>query len=96
MAFWKALLKKEEFINLFTDLVSSFRVPDHITQGLEKFVCTLYGNHPLSSANEMCYKMFVQKFDNKKKMLYLSLSPPCQTNLELHIERANYLAMVYR
>ena len=53
VTFWKALLKKEEFIHLFTDLVSSFRVPDDITQGLEKFVPALYGNQWLSSVNEM-------------------------------------------
>ena len=79
VAFWKALLKKEEFIHLFTDLVSSFRVPDDITQGLEKFVSALYGNQWLSSVNEMCYnKMFVENFDNKK-IIYLSLLPPSET-----------------
>ena len=70
------MLKKEQFINLFADLVSSFRVPDDITQGLETFVYALYGNQRLSSVNEMCYKMCVEKFDNKK-MIYLSLLPPC-------------------
>ena len=75
--------KKEEFIHLFTDLVSSFRVPDDITQGLEKFVCALYGNQWLSSVNEMCYKMFVQNFDNKM-IVYPSLLP---------IKRADYVAV---
>ena len=72
------MLKKEEFIHLFTDLVSSFRVPDDITQDMEKFVCALYGNQWLSSVNEMCYKMYVQNFDNKK-IIYFSLLPPSQT-----------------
>ena len=74
----KVLLKKEEFIHLFTDLVSSFRVPDDLTQDMEKFVCALYGNQWLSSVNEMCYKMFVQNFDNKK-IIYFSLLTPSQT-----------------
>ena len=72
------MLKEEEFIHLFTDLVSSFRVPDDITQGLEKFVCELYGSQRLSSVNEMCYKMFVQNFENKN-IIYFSLLPPSQT-----------------
>ena len=38
----------------------------------------LYGNLWLSSLNEMCCKMFVQNFDNKK-IIYLSLLPPIQT-----------------
>ena len=77
MAFWKVLLKKEEFIHFFIDLISSFRVPDDITQGIEKFVCALYGNQWLSPVNEMCYKMFVQNFDNKK--INFSVLPPSQT-----------------
>ena len=40
--------------------------------------------------------MFVQKFDNRKKVLYLSLLPPCQTDLEFYIKKANYVAVVYR
>ena len=71
-------MKEDTIIHLFTDLVSCFRVPDDITQGLEKFVCALYGNQWLSSVNEMCYKMFVQNFDNKK-IIYVSLLPPSQT-----------------
>ena len=31
-----------------------------------------------SSVNEMCYKVFVQNFDNKK-IIYLSLLPPSET-----------------
>ena len=75
------MLKKEEFIHLFTDLVSSFRVPDNITQDIEKFVCALYGNQWLSSVNEMGYKMFVQNFDNKK-IIYFSLLPPSQNFIQ--------------
>ena len=88
------MLKKEEFIHLFTYLVSSFRVFDDITQGLEKFVCALYGNQWLSSLNEMCSKMFVQNFDNKK-IIFFSLLPPSPT-WELYIKRANYVAVIYR
>ena len=84
------MLKKEEFINLFTDLDSSFRVPDDITQGLEKFVYALYGKQRLSSVNEMCYKMFVLNFDNKK-MIYLSLLPPCPRLTWNFIEREHIM-----
>ena len=44
VAFWKAMLKRQEFIRLFAELGSSPQVPDHISQGLERFVCALYGN----------------------------------------------------
>ena len=89
------MLKKEEFIHLFTDLVNSFRVPNDITQGLEKFVCALYGNQWLSSVNEMCHKMFVKNFDNKN-IVYFSLLITSKSDLELHIKRANYVAVIYK
>ena len=74
--------------------MSSFWVPEDSTQGLEKFLCALYGNQRFSSVNEMCYKMLVQKCENKKKLTDLNLSPPYQTNLELHVKRANYVAVI--
>ena len=85
---------EEEFIHLFTDLVSSFQVPDDIIQDIEKFVCALYGNQWLSSVNEMCYKMFVQNFENIKDNILQSLTS--KSDLELHIKRANYVAVIYR
>ena len=92
----KAMLKKDEFINLFAYLGSSFQIPEDSMKGLEKFVCALYRNQRISSVNEMCYNIFVQKFEKEKKIIDLSLLPPCQTNLELHIKRANYVAAIYR
>lgn len=95
-AFWKAMLKRQEYIRLFAELGSSPQVPDHISQGLEKFVCALYGNQTMSSANKLRHKIFLQKFDKEKKVIDLSLLPPCETNLKLHIIRANYVASIFR
>ena len=81
-------------IHLFTDLVSSFRVPDDITQDIENIVCVLYGNQWLSSVNEMCYEMFVQNFDKKKDNVLQSLTS--KSDLELYIKRANYVGVIYR
>ena len=46
---------KERGIHSSFHRLSSFRVPDDIIQGLEKFVCALHGNQWPSSVNEMCY-----------------------------------------
>ena len=40
--------------------------------------------------------MFVQKFENKKKIIDLSLLPSCQTNLEPNLKEASYEAVIYR
>ena len=88
------------FINLFADSESSyrgsFRVPEDITKGLDKFFRAKYENQRLWSANGMCYNMFVQKVENKKKIIYIGLFSPWQTNRELHIERAHYVAVIHR
>ena len=96
VAVWKTMLKRQEFIRLFEELGTSPQVPDHISQGLERFVCALYGNHRVSSVNELLNKIFLQKFEREKKIIDLSLLPPCETNLKLHIMRANYVASIFR
>lgn len=96
IAFWKAMIRKEEFINLFTELGSSFQMPENLLSGLEKFVCALYGDQKISSVNALRHKIFVRKFEKEKKIVDLSLLPPCFENLKLHIKRANYVARMYR
>eukprot|EP00794_Sanderia_malayensis_P008687 gene8687-biopygen6960 len=95
VALWKAMLKRPEFIRLFADL-GSCPVSESTIQGLEKFVCTFYGNQKISSVNELRYSIVWQKFEREKKIVDLSLSPPCQANLKLHIMRANYVASIFR
>lgn len=96
MAVWKAMVKSQEFISFFAELGSSLQVPDHLSEGLERFVCALYGNKVMSSVNKLRHKMFVQKFTKEKKFVDLSLLPPCATNLKFHIMRANYVAFIFR
>eukprot|EP00794_Sanderia_malayensis_P002605 gene2605-biopygen2134 len=38
----------------------------------------------------------MQKLEREKKIIDLSLLPPCKENLRLHILRANYVAMIFR
>ncbi len=95
-AFWKAMSSEEEFVRLFTRLGSSSQVSDHLVDGLEKFVCVLYRNKRVSSVNLLRHKLFVQKFEREKKIIDLSLLPPCKENLTLHIQRSNYVAMIFR
>ena len=95
-AFWKTMLKRQEYIRLFAELGNSPQVPDHISQGLESFVCALYGSHTMSSVNKLRHKIFLQRFEKEKKVIDISLLPPCETNLKLHIIRANYVASIFR
>ncbi len=96
VAFWQKMVKKTEYINLFADLGTTFAASEELARGLEKFVCALYGMERLLSVNDARKKLFLQKFESEKKIKDLSLLPPCQSNLKLHIERANYVASMYR
>ena len=50
----------------------------------------------MPSVNELRNKIFLQKFEREKKIIDLSLLPPCQANLKLHTMRANYVASIFR
>ena len=90
------MVKKTEYVNLFADLGTTFAASEELARGLEKFVCALYGMERLLSVNDARKKLFLQKFESEKKIKDLSLLPPCQSNLKLHIERAIYVASMYR
>ena len=95
-AVWKAVNKKTEFIDLFASLGDEVAPSEELVLGLEKFVCFLYGHPRLLSVNEARRKVFWQKFNKDEKIVYLSLMPPCKSNLHYHIMRANYVAYLFR
>ena len=96
IAFWRQMTKKTDYVNLFANLGTTLQVPEEVEKGLEKFVCAIYGNERMQAVNDVRKKMFLQKFENEKKITDLSLLPPCQSNLKLHIKRSNYVASIFR
>ena len=96
IAFWRQMIKKTDYVNLFANLGTTLQVPEEVEKGLEKFVCAIYGNERMQAVNDVRKKMFLQKFENEKKITDLSLLPPCQSNLKLHIKRSNYVASIFR
>ena len=65
-------------------------------RSLEKFVCSLYGEKHLSSVNRVRKIIFWRSYSRDNNVIDLSLLPPCQTSLERHIRRANYVARIWR
>ena len=66
-----------------------------VKSSLEKFVCLLYGYKQQESVNMVRKSIFLQKYANDKKSADLTLLPPCESNLSLHIDRANYVANLF-
>jgi len=61
----------------------------------EKFVCHLYSTKK-SNVNDARFKIFEKKHLKSKQLTDLSLLPPCQRTLHLHLERANYVAKIWK
>ena len=58
----------------------------------EAYVCALYGKMKLRSVNEAWIKIFLEKYNKNKRIIELSMLPPCRANLVLHLKRANYVS----
>ena len=93
---WKLIKDSAEFLQIFGELGSQDSVSESTATGLEKFVCSLYGEKRLSSVNRVRKIIFWRSYSRDNKVIDLSLLPPCQTSLERHIRRANYVARIWR
>ena len=85
--FWKVMQKDQKYIRLFAELGNYPEVPVHVSNGLEEFVCDLYGHARISSVNKLRHKIFWQKLEKENKVIDLSFMPPCE---------ANYVASIFR
>ena len=65
------------------------------------YVCRLYGFRTLNNINEARYQSFTKMTKGKRqevqvKKINCSSLPPCEKVLDLHLLRANYIAMMWR
>ena len=65
VAVWKAMLKRQEFFYIFAEPGTTTQVPEHVSQGLERFVCSLYGNHRVTSVNKLQNDIFLPKLEKE-------------------------------
>ena len=61
----------------------------------EVYVCRLYGVAKFKKVNEARYFIFLSK-NNKNISVDLSLLPPCQSVLRLHLSRAIYISNLWK
>ena len=91
---WKFLLKHQEFLQAFANLGLFSNVTEQTRNQLERFVCLLYSGKSCTNINKLRSIIFCQKFSSGKSM-DLTLFPPCQDNLNLHIDWSCYIANLY-
>ena len=93
---WKVAKRKPEFMAFFSSLGLSSDTNEELIAGAEAYVCALYGKMKLRSVNEARVKIFWEKYDKSKKIVELSMIPPCRINLIYHLQRANYVSFLMR
>ena len=92
---WKLIKDSAEFLQIFGELGSQ-KLSESTAAGLEKFVCSLYGEKRLSSVNRVRKILFWRNYSRDNKVIDPFLLPPYQTSLERHIRRANYVARIWK
>ena len=93
---WKNVKNISRFLDLFSTIGTNCNLTNDQLQGLEHFICTTFGKKRLHSVNEARRQIFWEKLQKDNKIIDLSLLPPCQSSLELHCKRANFVAKMWR
>ena len=85
--------KYEGFGVCFTKLGSESNLSEDLFESLEECTALLYGVK-FKSINKTRWKIF-EKNMGHKKIIDLSLLPPCKSVLRLHSKRANAVAYLW-
>lgn len=96
----KITKKHKDFVNAFSELGKEENVSEEVLTVLEQFVCCLYGKQ-CDNINKLRYEKVQQKFTSRKLLsdtegTDMSLLPPCQSSLIMHIKRVNHQAFVWK
>ena len=91
---WKTMLKENNFVEMFQQLGEQWELDDVLKTNLERYVCYMYGSKK-ESVNVTRFELFERK---QKKGIIIDLSniPPCHSTLVFQMERANYVAKLWK
>ena len=93
---WKKVLSNKKYIHCFSELGLEQKIGESTRETLESFICSLYGRPKIRHVNEARSSLFWSKYRENNKIIELCLLPPCRKNLDLHLERSNYIAYLYK
>lgn len=100
------LMKKNHlFTSAFASLGSSDKIDDSTMSTIEKFTCCMYAMPKLSKVNDVRMALFEKKYApskatvqplDKMKGVNPSEMPPCHSSLVKKVQRANYIAYLWK
>ena len=92
---WEIMKSNPNFVNAFERLASEWEADDEIKTNIEWYDCKLHGSRK-KIVNDVRYELFNKKYARENEVIDLSLIPPCQSTLMLHLRRSNYVASIWK
>ena len=90
------VLTNERFLMVFSEFGPFSNTTDDAISTSEEFVCCLYGDPKIKKVDELRVKLFQTRFNGDGKNIDLISLPPYHSNLRFHIDRACYVANMFR
>eukprot|EP00794_Sanderia_malayensis_P012447 gene12447-13734_t len=80
----------------FCNLGNSFTVDEQTKVALREFICKVYGKGRLNDVDEARRELFWNRLRRDNRISDLSVLPPCNRTTEIHIKRANFVALMWK
>ena len=88
------MIKNDLFVKIITQLGDNWELSQQIKLVLERYVCRFYRSKK-DTLNVVRFDMFESK-EKKGVMIDLSNLPPSQSALYFHMEKASYVARLWK
>jgi hypothetical protein len=85
------MTKDVKYVEAFAELGEEPSVSSQLKETLESFTCKMYGGKD-GAVNELRFRMYCQSGGK----IGCENLPPCKNVLDLHIQRANFQAHIWR
>ena len=92
---WDVIQSNHKFFEVLSALGDSWEVPEEVWENIEEYVYYICGKKT-KKVNDVRNALFQEKLRKGGKIIDLSLLPPYQKVLYLHIRRANMIARIWK
>ena len=93
---WKIMIKNPKFLCIFSELGEHWILQEDIMRSLEEFVCLLYGSRRVKNFDDLRHQLFQKTYQQKNRIIDLSLLSSCQQTPRLHSLRCNFVAKIWK
>ena len=85
---WKIIIKTPKFLRIFSELQEDWILREDIMRS--------YGGRCVKKVDDLWHQLFQKTYQQKNKIIDLSLLPPCQQTLRLHSLRCNFVTKIWK